>query len=364
MSLDALPPELLLKLPYFVHCIEDLLALSSTSRALYRTCANPSPKLISKLAADSGRIFFRPHPHILIAATARQVADWAVQHDEHRFRLEEAIRGGVDKLLELAIDVAGLTMEDIRRLWRFKDVLNPLDRKLDLSAGPGTGRAWTVCNDPATTLVSWVIYGELFHHSTQLGYLSVPEHQPLSSLTRCKWFVYCMPDVNSFVNLGFESQPDFFKEFNQDEDDKFQQLSMQTALHDLLNPPLWEAALRESSAVYKTIDSAMRGTFLSCVMHLGFRSLELLVPGGPERLNGDLETLAANLEDALQVSAGPQTEQELVEARNEVLREFVADPWWSTGFPTISSDIRFTLWPRWEEDEDELVEAIRNPAEL
>ncbi|KAJ7202817.1 hypothetical protein GGX14DRAFT_652976 [Mycena pura] len=62
--------------------------------------------------ADSGRIFFRPHPRLLIAATARQVADWAVENDQRCYELEEAIQGGVDKLLELSVAV--------RRLHTFK----------------------------------------------------------------------------------------------------------------------------------------------------------------------------------------------------------------------------------------------------
>ncbi|KAJ7481565.1 hypothetical protein FB451DRAFT_982509, partial [Mycena latifolia] len=61
-----------------------------------------------------------------------QVADWVVQHDNNRYQLELAIQGGVDKLLELALCVAGLTMDDVRRLYVYKcGVLNPLSRRLD-----------------------------------------------------------------------------------------------------------------------------------------------------------------------------------------------------------------------------------------
>jgi hypothetical protein len=176
-------------------------------------------------ASSSARVFFRPHPHILIAATARQIADWAVQHDDRRYLLELAIHGGVDKLLELALDVAGLTMDAIRRLWVYKcDVLNPLNRRLDLTAGPSAEDALeTLCNDPETTLLSWVIYGELFHHALELAYLPLPEYKPLGSIIRYKWFVYCMPDENSFRYLGFPSDgsqtPDFFKKYVQEQDD-------------------------------------------------------------------------------------------------------------------------------------------------
>ncbi|KAJ7094062.1 hypothetical protein B0H15DRAFT_748923, partial [Mycena belliarum] len=201
---DTIPFELLADLPHYLHSIEDLLSVSSTCRTLYRACTNPTPNDVLRLAAQSGRIFFRPHPHILIAATARQVADWAVQADERRYALELAVQGGVEKLLELALYVAGLTMDDVRRLCIYKcDVLNVLSRRLDVVAGPATGFSSTVCNDPETTLLSWVIYGELFHHSMELAYLPLPEHKPLSSIIRYKWFVYCLPDVCSFNYMGF-----------------------------------------------------------------------------------------------------------------------------------------------------------------
>ncbi|KAF7296469.1 hypothetical protein HMN09_01053400 [Mycena chlorophos] len=368
MSFNDLPPELLLKLPHFLYSMEELLALSSLSRALYRTCANPPPKVISRLAANSGRVFFRPHPHLLIAATARELADWAVQANERRFELEEALRGGVDKLLELAIDVVGLTMADIRRLWRFKfDVLNPLDRKLDVEAGPATGQPWTVCNDPETTLVSWVIYGELFHHSLELGYLPVDATRPhpLSSVTRYKWLTYCVPDVNCFDYLGFSEKPQFFLEYKQEDTDKFQQLSMQTAIREgFLNGAGWENALA-STVAFQALDQDLRPVLTRCAMHLGFRSLELLVSGGPDKLAEDLRALAAQLVDAL---PAPQSSNDFasnpslspdwtdnipprVSRRNTQLRadipELVRDRWWSTGFPGLAEDVHFTLWGDW-----------------
>ncbi|KAJ7213724.1 hypothetical protein B0H12DRAFT_1242252 [Mycena haematopus] len=204
MSLDTLPPELLLDLPQHLHSIEDLYSLFSTCRTLYRACADPSPQIVLRLAADSGRIFFRPHPHLLLAATARQLADWAVEQNHHRYLLELAIHGGVERLFELAIDVSGLSMDDIRRLYTYKcDVLNPLNRRLDLTAGPASCDFMTVCNDPETALLSWVIHGELFHHSLELAYLPFPQYKPLSSIIRYKWFVYCMPDENSFNYMKF-----------------------------------------------------------------------------------------------------------------------------------------------------------------
>nr|GAT59675.1 predicted protein [Mycena chlorophos] len=365
MLLDGLTPEILMSFPSYLDSIEDVLALSSTSRALYNACANPPPKVVSRLIADSGRIFFRPHPHLLIAATARELANWAVQSNERRYRLEAAISGGVDKL----------------RLWRFKfEILNPLDRKLDLAAGPSSGKAWTVCNDPETTLVSFAIYGELFHHDHELGYLPIDTTRPLplSSVTRYKWFVYCVPDYNSFDKLGVREQTHLYG------GDRFQQLSMQTAMHDpMFELDNWGTKLIASApgpmAPVAALDDQQALVFSHCAKHWGFRSLELLVPGGPERLADDISRLAAHLVDALP----PESESDAASSdsdssdfdwnssdsssdwesfrntdisyrvtdRNAQLRkaipELVQDRWWYTAFPEFTEDLHFTLWGEW-----------------
>ncbi|KAJ7645610.1 hypothetical protein DFH06DRAFT_590729 [Mycena polygramma] len=349
MSLDTLPAELLINLPNYLHSLEDLCSLFSTSRTLYRACANPEPKVIPRLAASSGRVFFRPHPHLLIAATARQVADWAVQHDDRRLLLEQAIQGGVSKLLELAIDVAELTMDDIRNLYAYKcNVLNPLDRRLDFEAGPSSDDSMTVCNDPETTLLSWVIYGELFHHSLELAYLPFPRNKPLSSIIRYKWFVYCMPDVNSFDYMGFprdgSETPQFFKEYVQSEDDRFQQLSMNHATEQFFTSSLWKV-LEDTPAFQAT---SSRETFTSSVMHMGLKSLEVLVPGGLEKCQEDLNRIADGMREVV-VTDGH-------------LQQLIGDPWLWTPYPTLRSDLSFTLWGSWagESDDGPLMEAIRS----
>ncbi|KAJ7857661.1 hypothetical protein B0H14DRAFT_686750 [Mycena olivaceomarginata] len=369
-GLDALPAELLLDLPQYLHSIEDLLSLFSTCRALYHACANPSPNTTLRLAANSGRVFFRPHPHLLIAATARQLADWAVKEAGHRYLLEVAIQGGVEKLLELAIEVAGLSMDDIRSLYAYKcDVLNPLNRWLDLVAGPSSKDGvfgGTVCNDPETTLLSWVIYGELFHHSLELAYLPFPQHKPLSSLIRYKWFVYCMPDVHSFDYMCFHSDdiPQFFKDYVQADDDRFQQLSMwHAATEGSLDHFQWKKDL-ETSPSFQTTSGASRELFTACAMHLGMKSLELLVPGGIEKLEADLERIANGIrkldgeESELQVD-----EVSAADARATRLLKDIGDPWLRAAYPTLQSDMAFTLWCSGSGGFDvvPLKEAIRSP---
>jgi hypothetical protein len=380
MSLVELPPKLLSNLPRYLHTIEDLCSLFSTCRTLYRTCANPNPKIISRLAANSGRIFFRPHPHLLIAATARQVADWAVKHDDRRFLLEEAIQGGVDKLLKLAIEVSELTMDDIRRISAYKcDVLNPLNRKIDVAAGPASTGPMTVCNDPETTLLSWVIYGELFHHTLELVYLPLPQYKPLSSIIRYKWFVYCMPDVNSFKYMGFAAHvPQFFEEYVQEDNDRFQQLSMQHATRKFFKSSMWEDALQTSPS-FQAMNPVLRERYIFCIMHMGLKSLEVLVPGRPEKLEEDLHRIANGIRslpvgadsrdedmedlDHMADGIGARQAYEFFDAKAERLFEWVGDPWLWTAYPTLASDLSFTLWSNWmgDEDSDPLMEAIRSP---
>ncbi|KAJ7644323.1 hypothetical protein FB45DRAFT_897535 [Roridomyces roridus] len=349
MALVELPAELLIDFPQYLHSLEDLLSLFSTCRTLYNACSNPDPKIIPHLAAQSGRVFFRPHPHLLILATARQVADWAVQADDRRYRLEVAIHGGVDKLLELALDVAQLTMDDIRRLYTYKcDVLNPLNRQLDVAAGPSSSPSpLTVCNDPETALLSWAIYGELFHHSYDLLFQPLPELKPLSSLIRYKWFVYCMPDANSFHYMCFTKSdiPAFFKEY--DKEDRYQQLSMTQATENFLDRKLWQDKL----GFVEDQQAEVRDLCISCVMHMGWKSLEILVKGGPERLRGEVEQMVEGIHRLLAQGQ---------ESADRELRKVVGDPWLHTAYISLEADLHFTLWSSWggDEDDEELIKAI------
>ena len=111
----ALPFELLAILPHHLANIEDFKELSSTCRRLRAACCSTSPNLILRLAAASSRVFFRPNPYFLVAATAKQVGRWALESERNTQRLQESLRGGIEELYDLCVDKAGLTMEDIRR---------------------------------------------------------------------------------------------------------------------------------------------------------------------------------------------------------------------------------------------------------
>jgi hypothetical protein len=73
LTLRSLPGDILVMLPEYLHNIEDYMNLSSTCRALRNNMSNPKPNILLKLAAASSRIFFRPSPHFLVAATGREL---------------------------------------------------------------------------------------------------------------------------------------------------------------------------------------------------------------------------------------------------------------------------------------------------
>nr|GAT43811.1 FAD/NAD(P)-binding domain-containing protein [Mycena chlorophos] len=197
--------------------------------------------------------------------------------------------------------------------------------------------------------------------------------RPLSSVTRYKWFVYCMPDENSFHYLGYTAKPQFFLDYKQEENDRFQQLSMQSAIHSgILSPKVWDKRLSSAPlAAYDGLEPRLWKIFIRRAMHLGFRSLELLLPGGPERpgLAEDLQRLAAQLVDALKPDANPYSMPEsLQDFRDAELRakvsQLLEDPWWSSGFPGLEDDMRFTSRGIWGDQSrvGELKEAVRSPA--
>ena len=113
-SLLRLPVELLALLPQHLANIEDFKEASSSCRTLRKVFADTHPNTILRLAAASSRIFFRPDPYFLVAATVKQVAAWGLLSEDNTFRLRTAFQGGIEELFHLCVEKAGLTMEDAR----------------------------------------------------------------------------------------------------------------------------------------------------------------------------------------------------------------------------------------------------------
>lgn len=206
VHLFDLPPELVCSLPRYIRNIEDFTNAASSCRALRAAFATTSPRCILHLAAASAPTFFSPHPWFLVVATARQVVHWAIGNEERTAVLVRAFQGGIYGLYDLCLRVAGLAMEDIRRLHQARfDIINPLSDKIDKMAGKqwyrtpgfwngGVSEAATLYTDPGRAAFQIIIYGELFG-STMKSFLEPAKNLPRFDVwTRLEYIKYCVPD--------------------------------------------------------------------------------------------------------------------------------------------------------------------------
>ncbi|KAF2170378.1 hypothetical protein M409DRAFT_51427 [Zasmidium cellare ATCC 36951] len=249
-TLTTLPEELILRVFSHLHRLDDLYSLTLTNKLFRRISHDVSPADISRLALNTGNFLpgLRPYQHTLLIPSARRLADWAIQSKERRDKLASAMLSGIDGLVAIAMEEAPITLDDIRKTWRWKQaVLDPLSQEMDGICGrPSQPDDFlTVCEDPSLTLLMWAIYGELFHHSFSYLYSwHDPDHPtPFDSIMRFKFMVYCMPDVNAFTYMGLE-RPAWFESMAKTAD-RFQQLGLNHATREFLLPSLWVQAIRE-----------------------------------------------------------------------------------------------------------------------
>ncbi|KAJ3888214.1 hypothetical protein GG344DRAFT_90084 [Lentinula edodes] len=208
VNLIDLPLEILSYLPLFIRNIEDFTEAASTCRTLYVAFSITSPNCILRLAAASAPTFSGPHPHFLIAATARQISDWALSNAENTQRLRLAFQSGVEGLLELCIEKAGLTLKDIRRLHSARfSIINPLADKIDKMAGEQWYQADNFWNggvsEPATlqTESNRAAYQIIIYRNSLLP-LWKPTWSPRRTCRNLIW--YCIPDWTCRSYPGLE----------------------------------------------------------------------------------------------------------------------------------------------------------------
>lgn len=308
MKLLDLPVELLIMLPSFLRNIEDFLNAGSSCRKLRAVFAEASPRVILQLAAASSRVFFRPDPHFLVAATVRQVGEWALLSPENTKILRKAFRGGIDSLFELCLSKAGLSMEDIRRLHSYRfSTINPVVDLIDRCAGVqwystpdfwegGVSDACTISVEASRALFQIVIYGELFS-STMLRITSsesVVSSLPCFDLeTRLDYIVYCIPDPN--CQGGYEGftvldvGPYAYYEVRDPD---------QVGLDHLLNcrswREAWEAVQHQIGPDFE--DEWRQKMWHSAVQMQGLEGLEMLRPGGVDKWRHWLQEIRARIE--------------------------------------------------------------------
>jgi hypothetical protein len=219
-TLLSLPAEILITLPSHLHDIEDFKNLASTCRTLRDNLSSTSPRTILRLAAAATRTFFRPSPHFLVAACARQLGAWARLSAANNATLRTTFLGGIDAVLYLCLEHTGLTMERIRELHAARfSTINPAIDLIDKCVGAqwystpnfwngGVDDAYTIDVEPPETFFHLVIYGGLFagdfdaflsEPAIDVGNAALASNASVLGVdTRLEYVKYCIPDWASY----------------------------------------------------------------------------------------------------------------------------------------------------------------------
>ena len=338
MGLLDLPNELLLQIPQHLHNLETFNDLSSTCRELRSILSTTSPNTVLHLASASSRIFFRPSPHFLVAATARQISNWALESGNNYESLRLAFQGGMDSLLELCVRHCGLSMDDIRRLHSCRStIINPASDMIDRCAGKqwyevedfwdgGRSDAATISVEPERSVFQIIIYGELF------GWNPDATHEPNSRRLhfdldfRLDFIKYCIPDYMCWIgydgrngSLGMhvlpvgpytpckridlmtpaeiEAIPETHREYLQ-HDTARDLTADQVGLNHILTCRTWREAwegVRRQIGV--DFEEEWRQTYWhAAVQQQGLEGFEMLRPGGVEKWRSRLERIRNGVE--------------------------------------------------------------------
>ncbi|KAF7595562.1 hypothetical protein BBP40_005597 [Aspergillus hancockii] len=219
MSLDTLPNDILCLLPLYIDNIETFTNAAASCCRLRDALYRAHPNTILRLAAASAPTFFSPHPHFLVAATAREASDWALGNEKRTTQLRRAFHGGIDTLYEFCLQHSGLTLDAIRQthLARFSTI-NPLSDKIDKMAGKqwyatpdfwsgGVSEAYTLNTVADRAAFQILIYGELFGRSMDAFLQPELKFPFFDTRTRIDYFTYCLPDWICRTYPGFAVLP-------------------------------------------------------------------------------------------------------------------------------------------------------------
>ncbi|OBZ78543.1 hypothetical protein A0H81_00408 [Grifola frondosa] len=300
MRLIDLPLDILTLIPEHFESLDDLHAIILTSRALYFANSSPTPSLIRHLAT-SPHSGIQPYPHLFIAIKARVLADWAVQSAANRKSLHAAIiTGGPQGVLDLALSISPLTLEDLTFLRTARltvldpaiEILEPMCGNIDDILDPDYE---TACSNVPLSMVNYWIYCDLFYHTIAAPVLCraarVRAPVPLSNNTRLKWVYQFLPDCPK----------------RSDVDEEYELLNMRHFLQEGLLEILPKQVV--------TMPPAYRGVFQRCVNHMGLASLKLVVlyeedisgaAGAPDEIWA-LATAIEGLSDAALLEAYTRT---------------------------------------------------------
>ena len=275
MHILNFPNEILTLLTHHLVSLDSLFVLLQTCRRFYQICSSSRAALPPVFRAPPDRVLLSPHPHLLLAGTARQIADWAVQSESNRLLLLESLSNGPPGLLELAKQISRLSLKDVRTLYSKKArLLNPLARMIegDCVNYPENG----TCKNQEVALLNYWVYCELFHHSTDRFTLGPSKaavsddpglRQPLSPKTRQYFFAHC---IGAPWN----------------DDDGLNNLSIVIEMNKFHSPrqelgAFWATGI---ASTHSEMETWRRAIFFEIMENLGEETLVSLLPGGMSKL--------------------------------------------------------------------------------
>lgn len=296
MELLDLPVEILILIPNQLHNIEDFMNASSCCRTLRNSFMQTDPRQILHLAAAISPIFFRPEPYFLIAATVRQVSNWALENQENTEVLRQAFMRGVEGLYELCIEKAGLTMEDIRRLYKMRfATLNPVADLIDKAAGKqwystpnywngGVSDAGSIDCEADRAMYQIIIYGELFASTMQAHLQPVLNLPRFDFHFRVDYIRYCIPDWICQEGSPGLGKPLPVGPYDPEREDDILLPGDQIALQHVLTCRRWrESWERVRHQIGEDFEEGWRqNIWHSAVQSQGLEGLEMFTPEGLE----------------------------------------------------------------------------------
>lgn len=354
-----MPNELVLQVFSHVETLDQLHAVMLTCKRFNRISRDVSAKHISNLALRTGNCYpgLLPLSHFLLVAVARRLSQWAVRANERRRQLKNAMHGGIEQLAAFALSIVPISLHDICTTWQWKkDIVDPLSRRVD--------ELVAACEDPEQALFLWAIHGELFGRLP--ASTSSPLCEPLDSVTRFKFVVFCIPSVKSFQYLSIE-EPEWF---NDDERgaERFQQLSLtqglfgvltsltffklslRQGLFGMLNSLIFSAEIRELAGIsipadYDLVEHSADSReylFIQSIMSSGRRSLEILQTAYQVKLGRDdsSEALVLWLREIWALVGDLARPERRAELQKSLCLE---DDWLSVHVPSLALDSQFTL---------------------
>ena len=114
MELADFPNEILDMILYHLDSHTDLYALMRTCRTLYNTCSNTGLAFHADFKSWSGKYLLQQqHPGFITAITT-ELGDWAIESNDHKFKLKAAMKKGLGSVLNLAARVGWVRLDEIR----------------------------------------------------------------------------------------------------------------------------------------------------------------------------------------------------------------------------------------------------------